>query len=319
MSSPSQTSATTVTQPWGPAQPFLKKGFQSAGNIYNNPAQQHPNANMNTSYDLANSQATNNPLLSTANAQTQNIMNGANMSPSSNPYLAQSIQFAQQQAAPGVDSAASRFGAYGGSDWQNLKGVTNANIATNMGENAYNQGLNQQTQAMAMAPALNAAGGSNISLLNQLGSQQQNYPWAQLQQYMGILNNGSQGGTQTTPYFGPSPLAMGIGGGMGLAGIYSLLSDERLKKDIEPLSDNLEKVLQLKPVTYKWKDADIRGTQTEIGFIAQEVKEIVPEVVGILDNEGHLGIDYPKLTALLVGAVKELETRLDILEKKGDE
>jgi len=100
---------------------------------------------------------------------------------------------------------------------------------------------------------------------------------------------------------------------------YSSFSDNRLKKDIKPLANNLNKVCKLNPVEYKWKD-NYRDGKTEIGLIAQEVEKIIPQVVRenkrIGDDTSYKQVDYEHLTATLIGAIKELEARLKELEKK---
>ncbi len=87
-------------------------------------------------------------------------------------------------------------------------------------------------------------------------------------------------------------------------------SDERWKKNIEPLVNSLEKVDQLQGVSYDWRIDEypdqgfIEGKQ--IGLIAQDVEEVIPEIVHTND-EGYKSISYEKLTAVLVEALKELK------------
>ena len=102
-------------------------------------------------------------------------------------------------------------------------------------------------------------------------------------------------------------------------GTYNV-SDVSLKKDITDLSGSLAKVLQLKGRSFKWKDSE-RGTDTNIGFIAQEVETVVPELVsdGGLgkDNAGNdapKNVNYANMSVLLVEAIKELEARVKTLE-----
>jgi hypothetical protein len=97
-------------------------------------------------------------------------------------------------------------------------------------------------------------------------------------------------------------------------------SDERLKENIAPCDYGMDVINALAPVSYTWKDTERMGTQTEIGFIAQAVKDVVPEAIGE-NNDGMLSLDYPKLTAVLVKAIQELSqtvtdltTRLEALE-----
>ena len=86
-------------------------------------------------------------------------------------------------------------------------------------------------------------------------------------------------------------------------------SDERLKKDIAPLTSNLSKVLQIQPVSYLWKDPS-RGAGLQIGFIAQQVQSIVPELVHSDASTTLESIDYTRLTPLLVGSVQELNQKI---------
>ncbi len=88
-------------------------------------------------------------------------------------------------------------------------------------------------------------------------------------------------------------------------------SDRRLKKEIGPLSYGISAIEQLEPVRYKWKS----NNKTDIGLIAQDVKKIIPEIV-TKDDEGYYRIDYSKLTVVLINAVKELNEKLDVQNKK---
>ena len=96
-------------------------------------------------------------------------------------------------------------------------------------------------------------------------------------------------------------------------------SDRKLKKNIQSLEGSLEKVLDLRGVSFQWK----RNDKESIGFIAQEVQEVVPEIVhnnrieedGVLKSES-LGVDYGNITALLVEAVKEQQALINRLEER---
>lgn len=85
-------------------------------------------------------------------------------------------------------------------------------------------------------------------------------------------------------------------------------SDERLKTDIASITDALAKVKKLRGVTFKRNG--IAGT----GVVAQEVREIIPEVV-MEDGEGMLSVAYGNLVGVLIEAVKELSARVEALEK----
>ena len=84
------------------------------------------------------------------------------------------------------------------------------------------------------------------------------------------------------------------------------------------LTGTLDKVKQLRGVSFTWKDTEERGTDTAIGLIAQEVETIYPELVddGGLpkDNEGndpYKSVNYAHLTSVLIEAIKELSAELD--------
>ena len=88
-------------------------------------------------------------------------------------------------------------------------------------------------------------------------------------------------------------------------------SDKRLKDNIETLEDGLTKVEQLRGVTYT------RDGKENIGVIAQEIEKILPEIVLTADDEmGTKSVDYSRITAVLIEAVKELSVRVKELENK---
>ena len=96
------------------------------------------------------------------------------------------------------------------------------------------------------------------------------------------------------------------------ADAFVLNSDETLKKDIKTLDSALDKVMSMRGVTYQFKH---NPEKQEVGFLAQEMKNSVPEVVSTT-NKGTLGIDYAKLTSVLVEAVKEQQEQIEELKAK---
>ena len=100
------------------------------------------------------------------------------------------------------------------------------------------------------------------------------------------------------------------------------VSDERLKDDVETITDACDKVCSLRGVEYTWNKGSRKGHR-EIGVIAQEVEKVVPEIVhekklALVDGEVYKTVDYEKLVALLIEANKELCNRVETLEKKLD-
>lgn len=89
-------------------------------------------------------------------------------------------------------------------------------------------------------------------------------------------------------------------------------SDRNLKTNIKELgSDMLSKVLSLAGVSYNWKDKS--DPETRIGFIAQDVEKVFPEVV-YTNDKGVKSVDYDKLVAPLVEAVKNQQAQIDELK-----
>lgn len=90
-------------------------------------------------------------------------------------------------------------------------------------------------------------------------------------------------------------------------------SDERLKHDIFTIEDALSKTKQLRGVHYKRKD--IENHRGNIGFIAQEIQKVIPEVVHMGDD-GYLKVAYQNVVGLLVEAIKELSDEVDNLKQE---
>jgi hypothetical protein len=88
-------------------------------------------------------------------------------------------------------------------------------------------------------------------------------------------------------------------------------SDERLKKNIEAIASStaLAKVMALQPVTYNWIDTS-KPTTTQIGFIAQQVQKIIPEIVYTDPNTTLEAVDYARITTILVGAVQSQQEQI---------
>ncbi|MBI5030243.1 MAG: tail fiber domain-containing protein [Chloroflexi bacterium] len=86
-------------------------------------------------------------------------------------------------------------------------------------------------------------------------------------------------------------------------------SDARLKKSVVNLNYGLNQVMQLRPVTFQWKDSS--DARTHLGLIAQEVEKIIPEVIERSDDPAALlGMNYAGLVPVLIKAVQEQQTTL---------
>ena len=91
-------------------------------------------------------------------------------------------------------------------------------------------------------------------------------------------------------------------------------SDQRLKDNIKPIDDPLAKVLSISGNTYSWNENSGKEG-TDVGVIAQEILEVLPEAVTTREN-GYLAVRYEKLVPLLVEAIKELSQKVESLENK---
>jgi len=91
-------------------------------------------------------------------------------------------------------------------------------------------------------------------------------------------------------------------------------SDYRLKQDIEPLTDSLDRLMLLKPKSYRFiYDVEAGQDFTFDGFLAHEVQNIIPMAVsGVKDDPNMMQqLDYSKFTPLLTGAVQELNEKVE--------
>jgi hypothetical protein len=123
----------------------------------------------------------------------------------------------------------------------------------------------------------------------------------------------------------------GSNGNAFLRGTLTQGSDARIKANVSNLNYGLAEVMQLRPISYNKKifDKDNDGNilsesvDTEnkyIGFIAQEVKKIIPEVVNGNENSKNpelgLSIEYQNMVSLLTKAIQELKAEIDILKQQ---
>jgi hypothetical protein len=100
---------------------------------------------------------------------------------------------------------------------------------------------------------------------------------------------------------------------------YGVVSDYRLKENVQPISSGLSRVNALKPSSYKWKESEADGE----GFIAHELASVVPlAVIGQKDAVNEDGsikaqqIDLSKIVPILVAAIQELTARVQTLEAR---
>jgi hypothetical protein len=98
----------------------------------------------------------------------------------------------------------------------------------------------------------------------------------------------------------------------------TISSDEKLKTNIEDTKYGLDDVMKLRGVDFNWKEK-FEGKR-DVGFIAQEVQEVLPELVKEVDSikkddgDTYLTVDYAKVVPVLVESIKELKKEVDSLK-----
>jgi len=97
-------------------------------------------------------------------------------------------------------------------------------------------------------------------------------------------------------------------------------SDERLKDNVQVITNALAKVLQIRGVEFDWNNLTepedgyfVR--KHDVGVIAQEIEKVLPEVVGTREN-GIKAVKYDRIIPLLIEAIKELKAEVDVLKNK---
>jgi len=124
---------------------------------------------------------------------------------------------------------------------------------------------------------------------------------------------------------GSERMSLNSSGNLYVTGSYSN-SDRELKENIITLPSQLENVKQLNPVSFDWKErAEDGSTQSSIGFIAQEVEELYPNLVTkpTEDTDAEEGnttkyktLNYPVMVSILTKAIQELSTKLEAAEAR---
>jgi len=137
-----------------------------------------------------------------------------------------------------------------------------------------------------------------------------NYPAIKITNYNSGNNDAlevNQNGTGYAGYFAGNVYTTGTYQG----------SDVRWKRNITTLEGTLSKVLALRGVQFEWnlEEYPRKGFRegSQIGLIAQEVEEVLPELVRE-DQDGYKAVDYPKVTAVLVEAIKEQQQEIEALK-----
>jgi hypothetical protein len=99
---------------------------------------------------------------------------------------------------------------------------------------------------------------------------------------------------------------------LGSGGVYAA-SDARMKSDIGPIRAGLDDLMRLRPVSFAWND---EPDSERLGLIAQEVGEIIPEIVRGEESEGMLEMNYTELIPVLIRAIQEQQAQIEELQRR---
>jgi hypothetical protein len=269
---------TTNNAPWAQAQPHWQNIFGQAQALSQQPAYSQGTQGLQNSIISASQQP--NALAQQAQGELSKTLGGGY----ADPYARGVLDDVMGMARSKINSqfGGDNFGNSAHQEWLG-RGITSA--ALPFASQMYGDERNRQMQAAQMAPGvgnmdLSRLGfGLNTSMMADQGA------WNQLKNY-GSLLQGAGGGTSTqTQPLNSDPLGQLLGYGLAGAGIYSMLSDVRLKTDIEKVGEKDG----FNVYQYRYKGRP----ETHVGVMAQEVLMKKPEAVQ--DINGLLAVDYSKL------------------------
>jgi len=226
------------------------------------------------------------------------------------------------------DNAYGRLGYYDGNNFYGVHGVGSASTASSAAIfGIISNGSNSQYQAIR-GEATGGSGKDNRGVTGlggpSSGSATTSY---------GVKGHAQNSTTGYGVYGSASGCTTGYGlycsGNGAYTGTWTSPSDEKFKKNISDYNNALENIMKLRPVTYEMKTEEYpfmnfeKGTQ--IGFIAQEIQSIFPNLVvsgahpGENENDPFIeykGINYIGLTPILVKAIQEQQIKIDDLKSK---
>ena len=145
------------------------------------------------------------------------------------------------------------------------------------------------------------SGGGSISITNDVNTNSDTF--------FPLLSNNATSGTLSTANTSNTKLFFNANTGTLSATNFNSLSDETLKINVVAVSDPIQVVNQIEGVEFNWKD----NGKKSAGFIAQEIEKILPHLVDTGVNGKT--VNYQGIIAYLVEAVKDLNARLEKIEK----
>lgn len=122
------------------------------------------------------------------------------------------------------------------------------------------------------------------------------------------LFTGSTSGSITSEKVSSTKLTFNASTGLLSSTQYSAISDANYKENIVTITDGLNKINQLRGVSFNWKDTG----QPSLGVIAQEIEKVLPEVV--CETDGKKTVMYDNIIGVLIEAIKELNEKVERLQ-----
>jgi hypothetical protein len=216
-----------------------------------------------------------------------------------------SVSANQFFAGPILISGAPGFRSLVSDDYPTMTGATSASSGTKgavPAPSSGSEGKFLRGDGAWAIPVTLAVGSSGQIQFNSSGSlaASSGLTWDSSSQRLGV-------GTSNPDY------TLHVQGTVAGVGSYVQLSDARFKQNVKKIRDSLQKIMALRGVTYKWIDAVSFGDQTNIGFIAQEIEAVIPEIIDT-DEKGIKRVRYSELIPILVEAFKEMQSEMVSLQ-----
>ena len=241
----------TITEPWQTQAPYLEKGFQRAEELFNSdvpnyyPNQTYvPFANeTETALQLAKARATQgNPLLNKSQTYADNVMSGAFLNPSTNPYLNNLFNTMSDKVKTGVNSNVSLAGRYGSPAHTGMITDSLGNLANQVYADNYNRERAVMDSMSMRAPALGEMDYNDIAKLQTVGSAreelaerqlgdamkrfefEQRKPYEKLREYQASVGGPFGTSQSTITPMTRNPIMGILGGASSGAGIYDMIN-----------------------------------------------------------------------------------------------
>ena len=319
-SQPQTVTQTASSAPWAGQQPFLKKGFEAAENIYNQgpnefyPGQTFANPSAETLAGLdatAQRAAYGSPVQGAANMEAYKTLSGGYLRPDMNPYMQSVVESTKAHVLPGIDARFMSAGRAGSGLHGRAVGEGLGSALGGLYNQMYQSERDRMTQAMGQAPGLAQADYTDMQMMGNVGAQREaiaqkpiseaiaRFDYDQsaqqnaLENYMRMVSgNFGQQTTGTTQQFLPKQdsASQYIGSALQAAAIvapFFMMSDERVKTDIKRVGET-DDGLPVYTYRYVW------GGPPQMGVMAQDVAEDNPGAVYVTPS-GFLALDYSRL------------------------